>query len=215
MKPTFKITIYSFNLFAVTLLVYRMAKTESPAYIFLAWNLFLAFIPFWISNFLSEQPKFRYFHVPLLCTWLLFLPNSPYILTDLFHLKQWHGMPLWFDLVMVCSFALIGFVLLYKSIIDVVHFFKKHLPGNYLNFSLPVLFLVIAFGLYLGRYLRFNSWDVMNHPFRLVKASYHTLLTKDTVGFTIIFAAFMWLVYLTLIHFNSKPASREGRERSE
>lgn len=208
MKPTFKITIYSFSLFALTLLVYRMAKTESPAYIFLAWNLFLAFIPFWISSFLSDQNKFRYFHLPLLCIWLLFLPNSPYILTDLFHLKQWQGMPLWFDLVMVCSFALIGFILLYRSIMDLVTVYRKHVPGSFLNLGLPLLFLIIAFGLYLGRYLRFNSWDAMHHPFRLVRASWHTLLTKDTIGFTLIFGMFMWLVYLSLIHFNSKERSQ-------
>ncbi len=209
MKTKFKTIIYSFSGFAILLLVYRMFKTESPAYIFLAWNLFLAFIPYWVSNFLGVQNKFRLWHVPMLCLWLLFLPNSPYILTDLFHLKQWNGMPLWFDLVMVCSFALIGFILLYRSLLDVIRFFKTHLPGRYLNFSLPVLFLTVAFGLYLGRYLRFNSWDVMNHPFRLARASYHSLFTLDTVGFTIIFATFMWLLYLTLIHFNSKPDNEQ------
>lgn len=208
MKVTFKTIIYSFSVFALLLLIFRMFKVENPNYIFLAWNLFLAFIPYWVSNFVTKQDKFKFLHIPLLCIWLLFLPNSPYILTDLFHLRQWHGMPLWFDLVMVCSFALIGFILLYKSIIDVVQFFKKHFPGNYLNFSLPLLFLLVAFGLYLGRYLRFNSWDAMNHPFRLVRASYHTAFHKDTIGFTVIFAAFMWLVYLTLINFNSKEKSQ-------
>jgi uncharacterized membrane protein len=80
----------------------------------------------------------------------------------------------------------------------------NRIPELYLKFMMPPFFWLIAFGLYLGRYLRFNSWNVVNHPFRVVNQSLDALFCKDAIGFTMIFAVFMWLVYLTLVNFNSK-----------
>lgn len=204
MRHSFKTVIYSFSFFAAVLLSYRMIKTDSLIYIFLAWNLFLAFIPYWISNYLLKQEHIKLYYLPLVLLWLLFLPNSPYILTDLFHLKQRPEIPLWYDLILVCSFALIGFTLFYKSIIDMIKLAKEQVDYSYLKYILPLFFWLIAFGLYLGRYLRFNSWDIVNHPFRLAHKSFDSLFHKDTIAFTVIFAVFMWFVYLTLVNFNSK-----------
>lgn len=201
---SFKTIIYGFSIFAAGLLVYRIYKTESLIYIFLTWNLFLAFIPFWISSFLKKKENIKPHYFPLIVAWILFLPNSPYILTDLFHLKQRLMIPLWYDLILVSSFALIGFIVFYKSILDMMKVFKKHIADHYFKYIMPFFFWLVAFGLYLGRYLRFNSWNVINHPFRLVNQSLDSLFEKNTLAFTFIFAAFMWFVYLTLINFNSK-----------
>lgn len=201
---SFKAVIYSFSIFSVGLLAYRIVKTDSLVYIFLIWNLFLAFIPFWISSHLLKQERLNLYYAPVVFLWLLFLPNSPYILTDLFHLKLRQEIPLWYDLVLVCSFALIGFTLFYKSVIDMIKLVRAQLGDPYINYILPLFFWIIAFGLYLGRYLRFNSWDIVNHPFRLAHKSFDSLFHKETIAFTVIFAAFMWFVYLTLVNFNSK-----------
>lgn len=206
MKDQFRNIIYGFSLFAIGLLTYRICKTESLTYIFLIWNLFLAFIPYWISSHLRKQEQLNYFHIPLAVVWLLFLPNSPYIITDLFHLKP-RLFPFWYDLVLMYSFALIGFVIFYRSLFDMIKLIKNRISGMSLNFILPAFFWLVAFGLYLGRYLRFNSWNVVNHPFRVMNKSFDTLFCKDTIGFTLIFAAFMWFVYLTLVNFNSREKS--------
>jgi uncharacterized membrane protein len=203
-SPNFKISIYAFTAFAAALLIYRITKTESLTYIFLGWNLILAFVPFWISSYLRRSDHFKMMHFPLLFAWLLFLPNSPYIVTDLFHFKQRPGIPLWYDLILVCSFALIGLALLYRSILDIISIAKHHLRNTHLNFILPVLFWLIAFGLYLGRYLRFNSWDVASHPFRLARSSFRSLLTWEAISFCLVFSVFMWLLYQTLINFNKE-----------
>jgi uncharacterized membrane protein len=204
MEKRFNYIIYGFSLFAVCLLTCRIFKTESLIYIFLVWNLFLAFIPYWISSHLSKLEQLKYFHLPLIIMWVLFLPNCPYIITDLFHLKHRDPIPYWYDLVLVYSFALIGFVLFYRSVFDILKLIRNRIPQLYLNFILPAFFWLVAFGLYLGRYLRFNSWNVVNHPFRVAHKSFDALFCKDTIGFTLIFAAFMWFVYLTLVNFNSK-----------
>lgn len=204
MKLHFKNIIYLFSLFAALLLAYRIIKSESLSYIFLAWNLFLAFIPYWLSNYLLRREKPLLKHLPLFAAWLLFLPNAPYILTDLFHFRMRPGIPLWYDLVLVSSFALIGFALFYRSLADMVKLSRKHADESVVNAALPFVFGLVAYGLYLGRYLRFNSWDVLQHPLRLAREGACTLLCKDTLGFVLVFGAFMWFIYITLSAFN-KP----------
>ena len=203
MKPTFKQIIYLFTGFSACLLLYRIIRSDSFSYIFLAWNLFLAFIPYWVSNYLKSQTVLRLKHIPLAGLWLLFLPNSPYILTDLFHFLERPGIPLWFDLVLISSYALVGFAVFYRSILDMGPVFRKYIPAIYFRYVMPLLFGLVAFGLYLGRYLRFNSWDII-HPFHLAKASFLCLLQKDTLCFIAIFSVFMWLIYATLISFNKQ-----------
>lgn len=200
-KPTFKQLVYSFTLFSVTLLTYRIMKSDGLSYIFLAWNLFLALIPWWISNYLKQKESLQLKHFPLIGIWLLFIPNSPYILTDLFHLKPRPYLSLWFDLVLVLSFALIGMIVFLKSLKDMLNILKSYISPMLFTLVTPVIFWLISFGLYLGRYLRFNSWDIV-HPFRLAKASFGILLEKDTIGFTLIFSVFMWFLYYITMCMN-------------
>ena len=198
---TFKQLIYTFTLFSVVLLIYRIIKSEGLSYIFLVWNLFLAFIPWWISNYMKRQEKLTYIHFPLVLLWLLFLPNAPYILTDLFHLKPRPDLPLWYDLILVLSFALTGIMVFFKSLKDMLALLNNRVGEFYVAIITPFLFWLVAYGLYLGRYLRFNSWDIV-HPFRLLKASFGILSEKDTIGFTGIFAVFMWFLYVIITRFN-------------
>lgn len=202
MKPTFKQLVYLFTAFSITLLTYRIIKSEGLSYIFLGWNLFLAFIPWWISNYLKNKKSLQIKHIPLLALWLLFLPNAPYILTDLFHLRQRPIFPLWFDLVLVLSFALIGMIVFLKSLKDMFGVLKKYVSPFYVTIITPIIFWLISFGLYLGRYLRFNSWNVVNHPFRLMRQSFDTLFEKDTIAFTCVFSLFMWFIYYLAANFN-------------
>jgi uncharacterized membrane protein len=208
MKLTFKQLVYSFTLFSLTLLTYRIIKSEGLSYIFLAWNLFLALIPWWISNYLKQNKSLQLKHVPLFGIWLLFIPNSPYILTDLFHLRPRPHLPLWFDLVLVLSFALIGMIVFLKSLKDMLSILKVYVSPMLFTLVTPVIFWLISFGLYLGRYLRFNSWNVVNHPFQLMRQSFDILFEKDTIGFTLIFSVFMWfLYYITMCMNQNEKAS--------
>jgi uncharacterized membrane protein len=114
-------------------------------------------------------------------------------------------LPLWFDLVLVLSFALIGMIVFIKSLRDMLAILKRYVSPFLFTIVTPVIFWLISFGLYLGRYLRFNSWDIV-HPFQLAKASFGILLEKDTIGFTLIFSMFLWfLYYITMcVHHNEK-----------
>lgn len=163
----FKITILLIimSLFCFGISMARYVVTDTKVFLFLNWNLFLAFIPWLISSgILILGLKNRFSLGLLIVSWLLFFPNSPYILTDLFHLRLQSGAPIWFDLILILSFAWTGLVYGFISLMDMELLLKRYLNDTLIMVT-TVLFLFLAsFGIYLGRYLRWNSWDVLNDP---------------------------------------------------
>ena len=165
--------------FSCLLLVARVLITGHLTYIFLVWNLFLAFLPYAITEWLwahARTAKNKIMRLVLCSLWLLFIPNSFYILTDLFHLDKFDSAPKWFDLLLIFSFAwnglLLGLISVRKTelILEVI-------SGR--GFSLFIVFIVMwlnAFGIYIGRYLRFNSWDIVMQPFSLFNEMFEILL---------------------------------------
>ncbi len=106
---------------AVTLLIFRFYWSDSLTYWSLTWNLFLAWVPLLISKTIraNEKRLTTVALIPVIGLWLLFFPNAPYILTDLFHLETRGGMPKWFDLLMVLTFAWTGLILGFASLMDI------------------------------------------------------------------------------------------------
>lgn len=191
--------------FSCVLLTCRLFITDSLEYLCLPWNLFLAFIPYWLTGSLSKTNEVSNFPIILytrILVWLLFVPNSFYVITDLFHLSEYTAAPQWFDLIMVFSFAWNG--LLFGLIsIRRVEVWISNWKGK--PVSVLAVLLVIwlsALGIYIGRYLRFNSWDVITDPFRLfteiIDLGIHPLQNGFAWGMTACYAAFMILVYFTL-----------------
>lgn len=191
--------------FSCLLLCARIFITGDLTYLFLVWNLFLAFIPFAISEWLLTLERFAKRKRKLaivLFVWLLFIPNSFYILTDLFHLDKFDSAPKWFDLLLIFSFAWNGIVLGIVSIrrTEVI---LESMNGR--RFSLFIIFIVMwlnAFGIYIGRYLRFNSWDIVAQPFSLFKEMFevlfHPLRNKMEWGMIAVYAVFMTVLYITI-----------------
>ena len=186
-------------IFCVLLLVARIVYTQQLSYIFLIWNLFLAFIPYaLIKNYKAEQNKI--IQVTLIATTILFLPNAPYILTDLFHLRERIAAPMWLDLILILSFAFLGmvfFVLSVNHLLSISNFlFKSRWISSGLKF---MIMLSSSYGIYLGRYLRFNSWDIVSNPFELAKQIIVSMFNhnyyKETFSVTITFTIFLYLVF--------------------
>src|SRR5688572_16462248 len=96
--------------FTLFLLATRIVITGEPDYIFLAWNLFLAWIPFAISQHIKNVTA-RWKVFLLIGLWLLFLPNAPYIITDFLHLKLRPPAPYWYDILLLFSASLNGLLL--------------------------------------------------------------------------------------------------------
>ena len=159
------------SLAAGGLLAVRLDRAGQPAFVFLTWNLFLAWVPFVLSLGVAAVHG-RGGPRPLLWVlgagWLLFLPNAPYILTDFIHLGRAGGVPLWFDAALIGTFAATGLALGLASLL-IVHHVVEARAGRVLGWTVAVSSLVLsAIGVYLGRFPRFNSWDVVTDPLSLV-----------------------------------------------
>jgi uncharacterized membrane protein len=190
----------------------RISITGHASYIFLIWNLFLACIPLWTTMVLRWQAHLFISHFAFwmaVAFWLLFFPNSPYLITDFVHLRQRPGVPLWFDILLLMSFAWNGLVVGLISLMEIHSLIMSKYKGWIAwSFVFTASFLG-GFGIYLGRVLRWNSWDILTNPFDLMlnilNIVVHPLNHLKAWGMTSVFALFLLLAYLTL-HLLSKAA---------
>ena len=183
-------------------------------YAFMLWNLFLAAIPLGLSLCLRRINSLT-LALPLLAVWLLFFPNAPYVLTDLLHLNEHNGnVPKWLDLLMLLSFALVALWFGFQSLHIVQHWFaRKFSHATAWCVTLGSLGLS-GFGVYLGRFDRWNSWDLLHRPASLLSriASYvlDPLAHTRTWGFTLGFGTLLILAYL--FWFSAMPAAPDSRK---
>lgn len=156
--------------FSLLLLMVRLKWSGTPLYLFLVWNIFLAGLPYLIStSLLSQQRLGRLKLLIPFGIWLLFLPNAPYIVTDLIHIRYTDDTIIWYDIILVFSFALTGLLFYFISFSEMRKILKSVLGNRYtriISYAIPFL---CGFGIYLGRVLRWNSWDILRNPDRLLK----------------------------------------------
>lgn len=154
------------------LLAFRMLRGADMLAVGLGWNLCLATIPlFWSTAFGQAIARgHRAAAVLFFCLWLLFLPNAPYILTDLIHLGPRPNIPLWYMLALLLSCAGAGTLLGFLSLLD-VHAIIEQKFGLLAGWAVAIASLLgCGFGIYVGRFLRWNSWDILTRPIRLLRA---------------------------------------------
>ena len=193
--------------FSLLLVFVRMIHTGRDTFLFLVWNLFLAWIPYLITRRLSAMQPFRprLGFAALMLAWLLFIPNSFYIITDLFHVGDYYNdrlMPAWFDLAMILSFVWNGLLLGVLSVRQMEKIVKPRLPAHHELFFLYPLMWLNALGVYTGRYLRFNSWDLITDPLQLFSdiagLVFHPLRNHTAWDMIFCFSILMTLIYLML-----------------
>lgn len=193
------------SVFGMSLFVIRWIVSSQDLFSFLPWNLMLAFIPYYITKKWQQKPQWiesgmKFIYIFL--TWLLFIPNSFYIITDLFHLQLSDGMLRWFDLVLIFSFAwsgiLLGIVSVSRMTTIVLHRFAIR---NELVFLLPLMGM-IAWGVFIGRFMRFNSWDILANPFELIGDVGYMLVHpfRHAYSWSMVgcFAVLLLFLYLTM-----------------
>ena len=198
-------TLLLSSLFSILLAFARVAYTRELMFIFLIWNLFLAFVPYAITQVCMQKISWienTFKFLAVLIVWLLFIPNTFYIITDLFHLQERDPVPLWFDLALIFSFAWNGLLMGVLSIrqMEKLITIKWPIKQEWL-FVLPIMFLN-AFGIYIGRYLRYNSWDVISRPFGLAEDMLylfmHPLRNRFDWSMIFCFAMLMSLIYISI-----------------
>ncbi|MEK7472059.1 MAG: DUF1361 domain-containing protein [Patescibacteria group bacterium] len=207
-----------FSAVATAMLAGRFVITESTRLGFLLWNLMLAWIPtaaalWFIPTGRSRRPILSIF---LLLVWFLFLPNTFYILSDFIHLRSSGDINVLYDVVLLFSYAVLGFALGLVSL-GVMHSWFRRTFSELVSasFIYGTIFLC-SFAIYLGRYLRWNSWDIVTNPLGLlVDISDRVVAPLDhpkTLSTTFIFFVFIALTYSSfwwLAHRFSSLSSRE------
>ncbi|HSU27495.1 MAG TPA: DUF1361 domain-containing protein [Chitinophagaceae bacterium] len=195
--------------FSCFLLLGRIFVSGTFAYLFLPWNLFLAVIPLAISWWMKSKPlrvQNRLRFILLSCTWLLFIPNSFYIITDLFHLKHFESAPTWFDCLMIFSFTWNGLLFGLVSVRQMETMFTRRVGKQFAGLLILMVMLLSGLGIYVGRFLRFNSWDIITDPFSLMGEIFdlllHPLANSYAWGMTICYAIFMTFLYITIKKWN-------------
>jgi uncharacterized membrane protein len=192
------------SVFCFGLSLFRMEMSGTKHFLFLNWNLFLAFVPWALTVVLTMSPnlqKSRLAVFGMLGVWLLFFPNASYILTDLFHLSHHSSMPIWFDLVLILSFAWTGLLYGFLSLWNLEELMEQFLSKRMITWISVFLLFVSSFGIYIGRYLRWNSWDILHHPARLMGDVGDRIINPfdhtRTWGVTIFMGLFLMMLYFT------------------
>jgi uncharacterized membrane protein len=145
---------------------YRGYHTGDSFYEFLVWNLILAWVPFVLAlaAYASARRKMTVAAVAFSALWLIFFPNAPYLLTDFIHLHETPETPLWYDGLMLAAFAWTGLLLGFASLY-LMQMMWRRAAGTLASWLGVVAALALgSFGVYLGRFPRFNSWDALVRP---------------------------------------------------
>ena len=200
-------TLLASSMVSVLLLSVRMIVAGNTRFLFMVWNLFLAWLPLVFAlGFRLNLTKHRltaWQNVGLLVLWLGFLPNSFYLMSDLIHLQSSGEAAVLYDIAMIMSFIINGLILGYISIYIVhVQLLKKWSDRMILGF-LAFVFLACGFAIYLGRYLRWNTWDILLNPFgilfdlseRIINPFIHFQTYVTTLTFFILLSSTYAVIY--------------------
>lgn len=157
---------------AVFLYGWGAARNQNLDFWYLPYNLALAFIPLllavWLVWLLQKHAWKSW--LPLFATalWVLFLPNSFYVVSDFIHLTETPRVDVTQDIVMLAQFSLLGFVFGFISLYSIHQEFIKRISVRLAAPLVAVLLLLCSFAIYLGRDLRWNSWDIITQPWTLI-----------------------------------------------
>ena len=156
------------NAVSILLFVVRTVGAGNNRYLFLIWNLLLGWLPlffaWWLKARLAKSPWLSAGNLVLTLLWLGFLPNSFYIVSDLIHLHSTGEVSVLYDAAMLFSYIFNGYVLGFMSLYMVHVQLIKRLSLVIVNLVISSIILICSFAIYLGRYLRWNTWDVLINP---------------------------------------------------
>jgi len=204
--------IIPLTILAVVLNILRVIIWGKFSFIYILWNIFLAFIPFIISSLLLSYTKIDKFKKTIFIIgiffWLLFIPNAPYIITDFIHLGEIRAVPIIFDTFLLFSSASLGLIIGFHSFFHIEQIIKVKYSPRVTSIIMGLIILLISFGIYLGRFLRFNSWDIFINHTSLIKNIWKIFTISssrvEVFLYTLLFFFFLVLFYKSWKYSNTK-----------
>ncbi len=180
------------------LLTVRIVAAGTTKFSFLFWNLFLAWIPLGLAYWLRQRtqkkkvPDWKDTLIGLL--WLGFLPNSFYIISDIIHIQSSGEISILYDIAMITSFVLNGLLLGYISLFMMHRIVAKFSSERIAYIFAQCVLLLCSFAIYLGRYLRWNTWDVIVNPAGLVFDVTDRIISPATHSLTFVVTGVFFIV---------------------
>lgn len=204
------------------MIAFRVQNQKNIRFAFLIWNLFLAWVPLILSLGMNHIDKIKEYStkktIYLLCLgfcWLIFFPNAPYIVTDIIHLSNYNyytisdysysfdsSFIIWYDFILIMLFVFTGYILGHVSLYNVHSIIEKKFKKMVGWIFIFIVSILSGFAIYLGRFIRLNSWEIVSNPVNLIK----TILANINIGsikFTLMFGIFIFLIYIAIHNLSS------------
>ena len=199
-------------LFAIILNILRVILFGSVAFLYILWNILLATIPFFISSILLIYTKkeniIKPFFIIGFIIWLIFLPNAPYVITDFIHLGRIHSVPVMFDVFVLFSSAWVSLLMGLYSLSHIEKILLLKFTKKATNIFMTIIILFTSFGIYLGRFLRFNSWDIFTSHLSLVSSIWKIFTQSNNYvnvyAYTFLFFVFIYMAFISFKNSNSR-----------
>jgi len=185
----------------------RFGIVGYESYLWLNWNLFLALLPL-LFVWLLRGKHGKILGYIYFIGWLFFLPNAPYLITDFIHLADVGPKTmLWYDGLMIFVYSLVGIAVWLVTTRSI----KKHF--NIKNWFVPVIGLLTGFGIYLGRYIRFNTWDIISKPSDILETLFDIVIHpgnhEPVLMMTITFAAVLSGLYFAVYRYQTNETTKD------
>lgn len=210
-------TLILLSVVGFIMIIFRIFNQKKITFAFLVWNLFLAWIPFVMSlsmEYINATKKNGTKKIASILTlgfiWLIFYPNAPYIVTDIIHLSNYNyytssnyglgfnsDLLIWYDLILVMLFVFTGYILGHISLYTVHRMIEKKYKKTMGWISVFIVSILSGFAIYLGRFLRLNSWEIISNPVDLLKMIFRSI-NIPMLKFTLMFGGFIFLVYILM-----------------
>lgn len=203
-----------FLVFARSVLAYARTHPEAPyawpeiqgvlgiAYGFLCWNLLLAWAPYLAALQFNREVHAKsaiVLRAGWFALWLAFLPNAPYLVTDFIHLQYRPPVPVWYDIVLLFSFAFTGLMIGVVSLYEMRLALRRYLTRAKTEAVILGAIALAGFGVWLGRFQRWNSWDLLANPVALCRDVARTLTQRheviDALGVSGLMASILLIGY--------------------
>lgn len=200
------------------LLILRMKLTGSIQYSFLIWNLALAWIPYFIALFIKYflflikvESQLKIFVSLFSLIWLIFFPNATYIVTDFIYILKFPffipdksffttNSLIWFDIILSSSFAFIGHIIGLISLLMMHTVFDKFMSKLYGWILILISVFLSGYGIFLGRFIRLNSWDIFQKPSFVIMQILSNLISFKAILFSSGIGFFIFLTYIIIYY---------------
>jgi uncharacterized membrane protein len=195
-------TLVSSGLFA-----YGAWRNHSLNYDYLFWDLLLAWLPLlfaiWLMRVLRHKRWSSWEALLASVLWLLFLPNSFYMISDFVHLQDVRSVDVLYDAIMFTSFIYTAVLLGFSSLYLIHLQLRRRLSANSALAWVALTLLLSSAAIYLGRDLRWNSWDVLTNPGgllfdisdRLLHPSAYPQMFRTTISFFVLLGSMYSLLW--------------------